>query len=87
MVAESRKRLARCVEPTVEAQEKWAATIRRKAAALHDFHAECTPGYYNNEGMPRLHSESYGEGPVAFHDLLRRWRAGDGMNDVMVEAR
>lgn len=43
------------------------------------------PGYYNNEGRPRKRSESYGDGPVAFHELLRRWRADGGMNDVIVE--
>ncbi|MFB8030990.1 MULTISPECIES: flavin-containing monooxygenase [unclassified Streptomyces] len=87
VVAEARRRGVRCVEPTVEAQEEWVATIRRKAAGLHAFQAECTPGYYNNEGRPRARSESFGDGPVAFHELLRTWREGDGMNDVMAEAR
>ncbi|MFC8225931.1 flavin-containing monooxygenase [Streptomyces sp. NPDC057287] len=87
VVAESREREARFVEPTVEAQDAWVATIRQKAASLHEFQAECTPGYYNNEGRPRARSESFGDGPVAFHELLRAWREGDGMNDVMAEAR
>ncbi|MES4903325.1 MULTISPECIES: NAD(P)/FAD-dependent oxidoreductase [unclassified Streptomyces] len=88
VVAEARKRRARYVEPTVTAQDQWVATIRQKAADLRKFHAECTPGYYNNEGQPRQRSESYGDGPVAFHELLRRWRGADGgMNDVLVEAR
>ncbi|MBM7443214.1 NAD(P)/FAD-dependent oxidoreductase [Streptomyces sp. HB132] len=86
VVAESGRRRARHVEPTVEAQEEWVATIRRKAPSLHAFQAECTPGYYNNEGRPRARSESFGDGPVAFHALLRDWREGDGMNDVLAEA-
>ncbi|WP_411149407.1 flavin-containing monooxygenase [Streptomyces sp. A30] len=85
IVTEARKRQARHVEPTVEAQDAWVATIREKAADLHKFQAECTPGYYNNEGMPRQRSESYGDGPVAFHELLRRWRAEGGMDDVLAE--
>lgn len=44
VVAESERRRARRVEPTVEAQEEWVATIRRKAPSLHAFQAECTPG-------------------------------------------
>ena len=56
-------------------QEEWVATIRREGADLHAFQAECTPGYYNNEGRPRARSESFGDGPVAFHELLREWRA------------
>ncbi|AGP60449.1 flavin-containing monooxygenase [Streptomyces rapamycinicus] len=84
VLAEARKRGARHVEPTAEAEAAWRATIREKAADLYAFHAECTPGYYNNEGMPRERSESFGDGPVAFHELLRRWRADGGMDDVLV---
>ncbi|MFD8455855.1 flavin-containing monooxygenase [Streptomyces antimycoticus] len=84
VLAEARKRRARYVEPTAEAEAAWRATIREKAADLYAFQAECTPGYYNNEGMPRERSESYGDGPIAFHELLRRWRADGGMNDVLV---
>ncbi|WP_275558745.1 NAD(P)/FAD-dependent oxidoreductase [Streptomyces sp. 5-6(2022)] len=84
VLAEARKRGARYVEPTAEAESAWRATIREKAADLYAFHAECTPGYYNNEGMPRERSESFGDGPIAFHELLRRWRANGGMDDVLV---
>ncbi|MBQ0852691.1 NAD(P)/FAD-dependent oxidoreductase [Streptomyces sp. BH-SS-21] len=85
VIAEARERRARYVEPTVEAETAWVATIREKAADLYAFQAECTPGYYNNEGRPRQRSESYGDGPVAFHELLRRWRADGGMDDVLVD--
>ncbi len=84
VLAEARRRRARYVEPTAEAEAAWRATIREKAADLYAFQAECTPGYYNNEGMPRERSESFGDGPIAFHELLRRWRADGGMNDVLV---
>ncbi|RCG23015.1 NAD(P)/FAD-dependent oxidoreductase [Streptomyces diacarni] len=83
VVAEARKRGTRCVEPTPEAEAAWVATIREKAADLYAFQAECTPGYYNNEGMPRARSQSFGDGPVAFHALLRQWRAGGGMDEVL----
>ncbi|MGW0711317.1 flavin-containing monooxygenase [Streptomyces sp. NPDC002643] len=86
VVAEAVKRGAKYVEPTAEAVDAWVATIREKAADLYTFQAECTPGYYNNEGRPRERSESYGDGPVAFHELLRRWREDGGMDDVLVEA-
>ncbi|MFJ8750415.1 flavin-containing monooxygenase [Streptomyces sp. NPDC102441] len=86
VVAESEERKARHIEPTVEAQEEWVATIREKAPSVHAFQAECTPGYYNNEGKPRARSQSFGDGPVAFHKLLRSWRESDGMDDVLVVA-
>ncbi|MEU1790385.1 NAD(P)/FAD-dependent oxidoreductase [Streptomyces sparsogenes] len=85
VIAQARKCRARYVEPTAEAQAAWVATIREKAADLYAFHAECTPGYYNNEGTPRTRSQAYGDGPVAFHELLHRWRADGGMADVLVE--
>ncbi|GAA0462457.1 NAD(P)/FAD-dependent oxidoreductase [Streptomyces olivaceiscleroticus] len=86
VVAAARARRARYVEPTVEAEAAWVATIRAKAPDLYAFQAECTPGYYNNEGMPRKRSESYGDGPVAFHSLLREWRANGGLDEVLVDA-
>lgn len=85
VVARAREHGARYVEPSAEAEEAWVATIREKAADQHRFQAECTPGYYNDEGRPRERSESFGDGPVAFHELLRDWRAG-GMGDVLVGA-
>ncbi|MFE4537644.1 flavin-containing monooxygenase [Streptomyces scopuliridis] len=86
VIAEAREREARYVEPTERAEAAWVATIRQKAADLYTFQAECTPGYYNNEGRPRERSESYGDGPVAFHALLKRWREEGGMSDVVVGA-
>ncbi|MFI6619821.1 flavin-containing monooxygenase [Streptomyces sp. NPDC050528] len=85
VVTEARKRQARYVEPTAEAETAWIATIREKALDTYAFLAECTPGYYNNEGKPSERSESYGGGPIAFHALLREWREGSGMGDVLAE--
>jgi cation diffusion facilitator CzcD-associated flavoprotein CzcO len=85
VIAAARRRRARSVEPSEEAVDGWVATIREKAADLYAFQAECTPGYYNNEGMPRSRSESFGDGPIAFHDLLRHWRRSGGMDDVLVD--
>ncbi|MEU1799723.1 NAD(P)/FAD-dependent oxidoreductase [Streptomyces sp. NPDC019937] len=85
MVTEARKRRARYVEPTSAAQDAWLAALRENAPDLHAFQAECTPGYYNNEGMPHKRN-AYADGPVAFHDLLRHWRAGGGMDDVLAGA-
>ncbi|GAB3975632.1 NAD(P)/FAD-dependent oxidoreductase [Actinoallomurus acanthiterrae] len=84
VVAQARARRARYVEPSPEAQDDWLATLRKNAPDLYKFQAECTPGYYNNEGMPRERREAYADGPVAFHELLRRWRADGGMDEVLV---
>ncbi|MFK0283216.1 flavin-containing monooxygenase [Streptomyces sp. NPDC090499] len=86
VVAQARKRRTRYVEPTPEAVEDWLATLRTNEPDLHSFQAECTPGYYNNEGMPRKTTMMYGDGPVAFHALLRRWRSDGGIDDVLTMA-
>ncbi|MFD7921394.1 flavin-containing monooxygenase [Streptomyces sp. NPDC059740] len=85
VVAAARAQGARYVEPSEEAEAAWVTTIQENAPDLYAFQAECTPGYYNNEGMPRERRHSYADGPVAFHALLREWRAG-GMRDVLVGA-
>ncbi|MEU5264208.1 NAD(P)/FAD-dependent oxidoreductase [Amycolatopsis sp. NPDC021455] len=86
VVAEARKRGARRVEPTAAAEESWVATIRAHSRDNYRFLAECTPGYYNNEGKPRAHTNSFSPGPVVFHDLLRRWRSDGGLDDVLAGA-
>jgi cation diffusion facilitator CzcD-associated flavoprotein CzcO len=84
VVAEARRRGGVVVEPSADAERAWVATIDEKAVDRLKFQSECTPGYYNNEGMPLAVNFQFGDGPVAFHELLRRWRASGGMDDVMV---
>ncbi|MEQ1887675.1 MAG: NAD(P)/FAD-dependent oxidoreductase [Alphaproteobacteria bacterium] len=66
------------VEPTQEAEDGWVSTMNRMAAHSEAFFAECTPGYYNNEGKPgggnSFLAGQYGGGPVEFFDILKKWR-------------
>ena len=74
---------ARTVEATEQAEEEWVATIGRLALNNQKFQAECTPGYYNNEGMPEpgvgFTAGQYGGGPVEFFRLMSEWRAEGGL--------
>ena len=49
-----------------------------KATLGDRFRAECTPGYYNNEGQTGnnngFFSGSYGGGPIRFFRILDEWR-------------
>jgi cyclohexanone monooxygenase len=70
------------VEATVEGEQAWVDEMKNKARLGARFRAECTPGYYNNEGVAEnpngFFSASYGEGPVRFFEILNDWRkAGD----------
>ena len=84
VVAQARKRGARWVEPSVPAVDAWLETIRGTTLELYKFQAECTPGYYNNEGKPRQGAYNFGKGPVVFHALLRDWRDNGGLDEVLV---
>jgi hypothetical protein len=76
------------VEPTQRAQDAWCATIRDSAIDNSAFDAQCTPGYYNNEGGGggegiRSHlGEPYGPGFYAFGDLLAQWRAAGDLDGL-----
>ncbi|BBJ46248.1 monooxygenase [Streptomyces antimycoticus] len=52
VLAEARKRRARYVEPTAEAEAAWRATIREKAADLYAFQAACTPATTTTRACP-----------------------------------
>ncbi len=67
------------VEPSQQAEDDWVQTIRRLARMGERFYAECTPGYYNNEGKPGDNangflSGQYGGGPIEFFEILKKWR-------------
>jgi cyclohexanone monooxygenase len=77
VIEEAKKRQARIVQPTEEAEQGWVQTIVDNAALRRKFLEECTPGYYNNEGKPADRSEqnaSYGAGSVKYFEILEGWR-------------
>ena len=80
MIAEALNRGLKTVEPSQEAQDQWCRAIKDSFVDNSAFDAECTPGYYNNEGGGggegiRSHlGEPYGPGFYAFGDLLKDWR-------------
>ncbi|MBV1927997.1 MAG: hypothetical protein KUG81_00580 [Gammaproteobacteria bacterium] len=52
------------------------------------FYAECTPGYYNNEGKGNdgngFLAGQYGGGPVEFFKILDDWRAEGGLSGLEI---
>jgi cyclohexanone monooxygenase len=80
IIAEAMARGATTVEPSQHAQDDWGKAIRDNAIDNSAFDAQCTPGYYNNEGGGggegiRSHlGEPYTPGFYAFGDLLAGWR-------------
>ncbi|MBQ6643517.1 MAG: NAD(P)/FAD-dependent oxidoreductase [Saccharopolyspora sp.] len=84
MIAEAERRQAPYVEPSAAAEREWTESIRRSARP-NKVQAECTPGYYNNEGKPPPVRESYTGDALEFAELMRSWRAGSGLAEVLPE--
>ena len=81
IIGHTLERGARIVEVSHHAEEAWVATIVEKGlgamGALGG--ADCTPGYYNNEGQARepsaIQAAPYCGGSIEFFQLLKQWRA------------
>ncbi len=67
------------VEVTEQAEGAWVELLESSQRAFMG-NAECTPGYYNNEGRPvgrreKLNGSGYPEGPVAYFRYIDEWRS------------
>jgi cation diffusion facilitator CzcD-associated flavoprotein CzcO len=86
ILGETRRRGASIVEATPEGEQKWVDEMHSKAHLGMKFYAECTPGYYNNEGggtNPNGYfAAAYGGGPLRFFEILEEWRASGQMSGV-----
>jgi cyclohexanone monooxygenase len=72
------EKAVRTVEVTEEGEAGWVKQCIDKAHNLGDFFENCTPGYYNNEGMTSERSVQngfYGGGSIEFFKILENWRA------------
>jgi cyclohexanone monooxygenase len=77
IIAQALERGATTLEATPEAVDYWQEEMREHRATNDAFFAECTPGYYNNEGGAVRRSyvgEVYAPGVAAFNALLQAWR-------------
>jgi cyclohexanone monooxygenase len=77
IMGEVKARGLRTLETTPQAEADWVDTIVKYAQGRRSYLAECTPGYYNNEGQPDARSErnsQFWRGPMVFIRLLDEWR-------------
>ncbi|TPX36915.1 hypothetical protein SmJEL517_g01084 [Synchytrium microbalum] len=71
---------ATVVEATQEAEDEWVEQIVKASLLNARYLEECTPGYYNREGEVSVlaaRNTSFGGGPVAFDEIVTKWRDGD----------
>jgi cyclohexanone monooxygenase len=77
LIDQARRRGARTIEPTAEAEQAWTQEVVASARGRQAYQADCTPGYYNNEGnvdSVAPANGAYWRGPTAFIRLLDQWR-------------
>nr|WP_045118757.1 NAD(P)/FAD-dependent oxidoreductase [Haliangium ochraceum] len=75
------------IEPSEEAQEEWWQLILRNLTPKPTFGgAECTPGYYNNEGVQAppsaIRYAGYAGSSLEFFAILRAWREQDDLRGL-----
>ncbi|ATB41863.1 monooxygenase [Cystobacter fuscus] len=77
------KRGIEVIEPSEQAQQQWWELILGRLMTTSPVFGgpECTPGYYNNEGVKMgpnaMRYASFGGDTLAFIDVLRTWRQGE----------
>ncbi len=79
ILGQAERRGAKVVEATAEGEQAWVDEMAAKAHLGAKFYADCTPGYYNNDGRgPTPHgyfAAGYGGGPLRFFEIIEEWRA------------
>jgi cyclohexanone monooxygenase len=71
---------------TEEAEDRWRRAMKEKMPPIHEYLAQCTPGYLNNEGNVddfALRLTIYGGGSIEYAGILKAWRSGDALERDM----
>jgi hypothetical protein len=67
------------IEPTEAAEAAWVQHILSGEGVGGLANAECTPGYYNNEGQPFAPGSEFlvghPGGPMAYFTHMQQWRS------------
>lgn len=88
IISECKKKDIKAVEASKEAEGQWVNDILRGSAPMLQYFTQCTPGYFNGEGMVGKHPEVsgqtavYGQGASAWGKLLEDWRADGKMEGL-----
>ena len=78
MVAHAQQLGAEEVEVSQQAQDEWVALLLTGMGRMMMGSADCTPGYYNNEGQPQdtaRYHVGYPAGPQAYFAYIDEWRS------------
>ena len=80
---------ATTVEVTQEAEDEWCNICNSYGDKTERLLAECTPGYYNNEGGGKSKngfiSGQFGGGAAKFFDIIGKWRAEGNLRGLEIK--
>jgi cyclohexanone monooxygenase len=87
LIGQVKAREGQSIEPTSEAEAEWVRLLTGKTV-MSDYQSTCTPGYYNGEGKQEgqgFIEAQYPQGPVAFYEMLARWRQQGNLEGLIIE--
>jgi cyclohexanone monooxygenase len=90
LIAETKRRGATIVEPSEAGERDWCEQIEQLAPKGPGFLADCTPGYYNQEGAATEGNSflgAYTPGLNAFSRLLEKWRGEGNLEGLELSKR
>jgi len=73
------------LEVSEAAETEWVESVLALASDRSEFAEQCTPGYYNDEGMPSKQTRQnffYFGGPTEFVEILEAWRSDGSMKGL-----
>ncbi len=89
IVDQVRQRGAQTVEATKEGEDEWCDICDSYGDKTEQLLAQCTPGYYNNEGGEAnkngFISGQYGGGAVRFFEILEEWRQEGNLQGMEIK--
>jgi cation diffusion facilitator CzcD-associated flavoprotein CzcO len=88
MINHVRENALSSIEATLEGEDGWVTEMQSKGRIGRRFFAECTPGYYNDEGKLNnplgFFTSSYGGGTTKFFKILEDWRTDGALEGAEV---
>lgn len=73
-------------EVSKEAEAEWDAAMVKGGKGRQQFLKDCTPGYYNDEGIiddVTSRKNPYGGGAMAFLSILNKWKSDDRLQGLV----
>jgi cyclohexanone monooxygenase len=89
VISEAQERGAESVEVSAEAEAAWVAFHEQNAEFMLRIWRNCTPSYFNNEGVPSpalARDGGFGGGVLAFVDILEQWRARGDLDGLQLDS-